>query len=317
MNYRMLGNTPLKVSEICYGTMTFGAYTDVKESEEIFNKALELGINFFDTAEVYGGKFGYSEEILGKIMKDKRKDIILSTKVHGFMEPNRYQSRKEIIETLEQSLKRLKTDYIDVYFLHWNDPYVSIEERLNTLDKLVKDGKIRYIGTSNFDSWLVYKMLKYSRDFNLQPISVMQEIFNPVDFDVKKEIISLAKEEKLGIMVYSPLASGFLTGKYKKGEKPPAGSRGDIKMDWEKKRWEFRFSDYGFKILDIFENISKKYNATISQIVISYLLSFEVFSTIIIGAKDLKQLVENVKGVDIKIENSDIENIKNNSYFLY
>ncbi len=316
MNYRMIGKTPLRVSEICYGTMTFGANSDVKESEEIFNFCLDNGINFFDTAEVYGGKYGSSEEIFGKIIKNKRDKIIISSKVHGYLPPNQFQSRKEIISTLEQSLKRLKTDYIDIYFLHWPDPYTPIEERLDTLNELVKQGKIRYIGTSNFDSWLVYKMVKYSKDFNLAQISVMQEIYNPIDFDVSKEKLSLAEEENIGIMVYSPLASGFLTGKYLKGKNPPKGSRGDVKMDWEKKRWDFRFSEYGYKILDIIKKITDKHNATISQVALAYLLSYKVFSSIIVGSRTVKQIKENIKSINITLDKKEIKQIKENSYFL-
>lgn len=314
MEYVILNKTALRVSRICYGTMTFGAYSDLKESEKIFNYCLEKGINFFDTAEVYGGQYGPSEEILGKIIKGKRDKIIISTKVHGFIEPDKFQSRNEIKKSLEQSLKRLNTDYIDIYFLHWLDNYVTIEERLNTLNELVKEGKIRYIGTSNFDSWLVYKMLNYSYENNLAPISVMQELFNIVDFDVSREKFSLAQKEGIPIMVYSPLAGGFLNEKYLDKNNIPKGSRGDIIMDWESKRWKFRFSEIGYKMLNLLHNLAKKYNATISQIAISYLLNFKEFGAIIIGSRSIQQLEENLKAIDIKLAEEDINLIKSETF---
>ena len=314
MNYRYIGNTSLYVSELCYGTMTFGASTDVKQSEIIFNAALESGINFFDTAEVYGGEFGSSEEILGKVMKGKREKIIISSKVHGFEGHQAHQSRTEIIKTVEQSLKRLNTDYIDIYFLHWVDPYVRFEEKISALNELVQAGKIRYLGTSNHEAWLIEKMNRYAIDHNLAPISLMQEIYNPIDYDVSQEKLSLAKDSNLGIMVYSPLAGGFLTGKYDRNKSKPDGSRGAINMDWESKRWKFRFSDYGFEMLELLKKISKKNNVTIAQTALSYLLTFSEFSSIIIGAKTLQQLEENLKTYTLHEE--DIKEIQALSLFI-
>ena len=314
LNYRYIGNTSLYVSELCYGTMTFGASTDVKKSETIFNAALDAGINFFDTAEVYGGDLGFSEEILGKVMKGKRDKIILSSKVHGFEGHESHQSRTEIIKTVEQSLKRLNTDYIDIYFLHWADPYVRFEEKISALNELVQAGKIRYLGTSNHEAWLVEKMNLYAIDHNLAPISLMQEIYNPIDYDVSQEKFSLAKDSNLGIMVYSPLAGGFLTGKYEQNKSKPKGSRGAINMDWESKRWKFRFSDYGFEMLELLKKISKKNNATIAQTALSYLLSFSEFSSIIIGAKTSQQLEENLRTYILHEE--DIKKIQTLSFFI-
>jgi aryl-alcohol dehydrogenase-like predicted oxidoreductase len=184
------------------------------------------------------------------------------------------------------------------------------------LDYLVKEGKIRYIGTSNFDSWVVYKILSYTQKHNLAPVSVMQEIFNLVDFDVSREKFSLAQKEKIPIMVYSPLAGGFFTGKYRQGEKPPEGSRGSSIMDWEKKRWEFRFSEIGFKMLNLLSQIAKKYDATISQVAISYLLSYPEFASIIIGSRNISQLKENIKSIELHLEEEDINIIKEKNWFF-
>lgn len=309
MNYHFLGATPLKVSEICYGTMTFSWKNNLKESEQIFNFAFDHGINFFDTAEMYGD----AEEYLGKIIKGKRDKIILSSKVHGFSEPNFYQSRQSIKQTVERSLKLLKTDYIDIYFLHWLDPYTPFEEKLNALHELVKEGKIRYIGTSNHDAWLVEKMLNYADLHNLSPISVMQEVYNPVDYDISRERLSLAKNQNIGMMVYSPLAGGFLTGKYRKNNIPD-NSRAKAGADWENKRWQFRFSEYGFKLLNLLEKIAEKYNATISQTTLSYLLSFQELSTLVVGSSNINQLEENLK--IFQMETEDVNAIKKESLFL-
>ncbi|MEN3013231.1 MAG: aldo/keto reductase [Endomicrobiia bacterium] len=317
MKYRILGKTNLKVSEICYGTAFWGGRTTYTQAKEIFYFCIDKGINFFDTAEVYGSRWGEAEEILGDFLKEskKRKDLVISTKVHGYRD-GRYQTKKEILESIENSLKRLKTDYVDIYFLHWPDPFTPIEEVLETMDKVVKSGKARFIGMSNYMSWEVFQAIELSKNKGLTQPYVLQEIFNIVDFDVNFEKYELAKKLNLGYMAYSPLASGFLTGKYKKDFIPP-DTRGFIKPDWEEKRWKWRFSEYGWKVLQEVEILAKNYSCSVSQLSLALVLCFDTVSCVIDGSRTVEQLKENIKCIDLKIDKNDFEKIKDLSYFLF
>jgi aryl-alcohol dehydrogenase-like predicted oxidoreductase len=317
MKYRKLGNTQLEVSCICYGTAFWGGRTDIEEARKIFYYCIEQGINFFDTAEVYGSYLGQAEEFLGKFLKESklRNKLVISSKVHGYRD-GRYQSRKEILECINASLKRLNTDYLDIYFLHWPDPFTPIEEVLQTMDELVKSGKTRFVGMSNYQSWEVYEAIQICKEKNFNKPSVLQEIFNLVDFDVNIEKYNLAKKFNLGYMAYSPLASGFLTGKYRKDKPVPENTRGSLLSDWEKKRWLFRFTDYGWKVLDKVEEFAKKYNATISQFSLAAVLCFDGVSCVIDGSRTVEQLKENIKFLDITIDKEDFEKLLEHCYFL-
>lgn len=317
MKYRNLGKTELKISEICYGTAFWGGRTSFEEAKKIFYFCIDNGINFFDTAEVYGSRLGEAEEFLGQLLKEsnKRRDLIISTKVHGYRD-NKYQTKKEILECIDQSLSRLKTDYVDIYFLHWPDPFTPTEEVLSAMDQVVKTGKARFIGMSNYNSWEVFQFIETAKQNNFSQPCVLQEIFNVVDFDVNFEKYLLAKKLNLGYMAYSPLASGFLTGKYMKNQPIPEDTRGKMKADWEAKRWNWRFSEYGWGILEEVEKLSKKYNATISQVSLALVLAFDGISCIIDGSRTVEQLKENINCINIKIEKEDFETINKISYFL-
>lgn len=316
MKYKKLGKTNLEVSIFCYGTAFWGGRTSKEEAKNIFYYCIENGVNFFDTAEVYGSKHGEAEEILGELLKEskQRKNLIISSKVHGYRD-GRYQSKKEILQSIDDSLKRLQTDYLDIYFLHWPDPHTPLEEVLETMDLIVKSGKARFIGMSNYMSWQVYQALTICEKKQLSQISVLQEIFNLVDYDVNYEKYELAKTYNLGYMAYSPLASGFLTGKYKK-DLIPSDTRGYIKPNWEEKRWNWRFSEYGWSILDEIEKLAKKYGSTISQISLALIMCFDGISCIIDGSRNLIQLKENIKFVDLKIDQKDFEILRKKSFFL-
>ncbi len=317
MKYRLLGKTGLKVSEICYGTAFWGGRTDFEEAKKIFYFCIENGINFFDTAEVYGSHLGEAEEFLGRLLKEskRRNDLVISTKVHGYRD-NRYQTKKEILECIDQSLSRLQTDYVDVYFLHWPDPFTPIEEVLSAMNQVVKSGKARFIGMSNYTSWEIFQFIEIAKQNNFSQPCVLQEIFNIVDFDVNFEKYLLAKKLDLGYMAYSPLASGFLTGKYKKNKTIPENTRGKMKADWEAKRWSWRFSEYGWRILEEVEKLSQKYNITVAQMALSLVLAFDGVSCIIDGSRTVEQLKENINCINIKIEKEDFETINKISYFL-
>jgi aryl-alcohol dehydrogenase-like predicted oxidoreductase len=234
MKMRYLGNSGVKVSEICFGAMTFGGRgywktigeLEQKDANELVKLCLDAGINFFDTADVYSE--GLSEEMLGKALGSKRKDIILATKVRGRTGkgPNDVGlSRHHIIENCNSSLKRLGTDYIDLYQIHSFDPYTPQEETLRALDDLVRAGKVRYIGASNHTGWQLMKALAISDKQNLERFITLQAYYSLVARDLENELVPLCLDQKLGILPWSPLGGGFLTGKYKKGKERPKNAR--------------------------------------------------------------------------------------------
>ena len=241
MKTRFLGNTGVRVSEICFGAMTFGGkgywknigQVEQKEANDLVNTAIEGGINFFDTADVYSE--GRSEEILGKALGDKRKDIILATKVRGRTGtgPNDIGlSRKHIIDSCDASLKRLGTDYIDLYQVHSFDPRTPLDETLRTLDDLVRNGKVRYIGVSNYTGWQLMKALAISEKQNLEKFVTLQAYYSLIARDLENELVPLSLDQNLGILTWSPLGGGFLTGKYRRGKPRPEGARRSNPNEW-------------------------------------------------------------------------------------
>ncbi len=300
MKFNTLGKSGLKVSELCFGTMTFGGtgYWKVmgeqtqNDANDLVNMAIEAGINFFDTADVYST--GIAEEMLGKALGAKRKDLIVATKVRGKMGPGPNDvglSRKHIIEGCDASLKRLGTDYIDLYQVHSFDPYTPLEETMRALDDLIRLGKVRYIGCSNFAGWQLMKALAISEKFGLEKFITLQAYYNVIERDLEFELVPLCLDQGLGILPWSPLAGGFLTGKYKRGQTRPTDARRTdptnqfLRFDEEK----------GFIIVDELEKIAKTHNATISQAALNYLLRKPDVSSIIIGARTKEHLTDNLK----------------------
>jgi aryl-alcohol dehydrogenase-like predicted oxidoreductase len=303
MKTRFLGNTGVRVSELCFGAMTFGGkgywknigQVEQKEADELVNTAIEGGINFFDTADVYSE--GRSEEILGKALGSKRKDIVLATKVRGRTGagPNDVGlSRKHIIDSCNGSLKRLGTDYIDLYQVHSFDPRTPLDETLRALDDLVREGKVRYIGASNFTGWQLMKALAISEKQNLEKFVTLQAFYSLIARDLENELVPLSLDQKLGILPWSPLGGGFLTGKYRRGKPRPEGARrfnaADQFLQFDEEK--------GFDIVDELEKISKKHSATITQSALNYLLRKPGVTSVIIGAKNKEQLADNLKTMD-------------------
>jgi aryl-alcohol dehydrogenase-like predicted oxidoreductase len=303
MKTRFLGNTGIRVSELCFGAMTFGGkgywknigQVEQKEADELVNKAIEGGINFFDTADVYSE--GRSEEILGKALGDKRKDIVLATKVRGRTGagPNDIGlSRKHIIDSCNASLKRLGTDYIDLYQVHSFDPRTPLDETLRTLDDLVREGKVRYIGASNFTGWQLMKALAISEKQNLERFVTLQALYSLIARDLENELVPLSLDQKLGILTWSPLGGGFLTGKYRRGKPRPEGARRSkpndqfLQFDEEK----------GFDIINELEKTAQNHDATITQAALNYLLRKPGVTSVIIGARNEEQLTDNLKTAD-------------------
>jgi aryl-alcohol dehydrogenase-like predicted oxidoreductase len=297
MKMRFMGNTGIKVSEICFGAMTFGGrsfWTVIgalgqNEATTLVNQALEGGVNFFDTADVYSE--GLAEEMLGKALGTRRKEIVLATKVRGRTGegPNDIGlSRLHIVESCNASLKRLGTEYIDLYQVHSFDPRTPQEETLRALDDLVHAGKVRYIGASNHTGWQLMKALAISERQNLERFVTLQAYYSLVARDLENELVPLCLDQKLGILTWSPLGGGFLTGKYRRGKPRPEGARRTnpkdqfLQFDEEK----------GFVIVDELERIAGNHNATIAQAALNYLLRKPGVSSVIIGARTGDQLAD-------------------------
>jgi aryl-alcohol dehydrogenase-like predicted oxidoreductase len=303
MKMRFLGNSGIKVSEICFGAMTFGGKgywkyigeLQQKDADELIKLALDGGVNFFDTADVYSE--GLAEEMLGKALGNHRKEIILATKVRGRTGrgPNDVGlSRNHIIENCNASLKRLRTDYIDLYQLHSFDPYTPQEETLRALDDLVRAGKVRYIGASNHTGWQLMKALAISEKQNLEKFITLQAYYSLVARDLENELVPLCLDQKLGILPWSPLGGGFLTGKYRRGSTRPENAR---RTDPENQFLLFD-EEKGFDIVDELDKIAKNHSATIAQAALNYLLRKPGVSSVIIGAKTKEQLADDLKAPD-------------------
>ena len=314
MKMRFLGNTGIKVSEICFGAMTFGGRSfwkiigevDQKEATDIVNTAIEGGINFFDTADVYSE--GMSEEILGKALGTNRKNIILATKVRGRTGkgPNEIGlSRHHIIENCNASLKRLGTDYIDLYQVHSFDPSTPMEETLRALDDLVRVGKVRYIGASNHTGWQLMKALSISEKQNLEKYVTLQAYYSLIARDLEYELVPLCLDQKLGILTWSPLGGGFLTGKYRRGKNRPDGARRSDPID------QFLQFDEnkGFDIVDELERIANNHKATITQAALNYLLRKPGVSSVITGARNREQIEDTLKTTDWEMTSEEVKRL--------
>ena len=315
MKYRYLGNSGLKVSEISLGVMTFGGDTVQNElatvtqqnANQITSTAIDLGINFFDTADVYSG--GLSETTLGKALGNNRKNVVLGTKVRFAMsdKPNDTGlSRFHIIKSCEDSLKRLNTDFIDLYQIHGYDPGTPLEETLRTLDTLVQSGKVRYIGCSNLTAWQTMKALAVSEKLNLEKFVTTQLYYSIGTRDIEHELIPLCIDQNLGILCWSPLSGGFFTGKFRKYTSLPTNARRSNKKSASLKYWPVD-EEKGFEIVEHLEKIGHNYDKTIAQTALNWLLCQPNISSVIIGAKNMDQLIENVGATDWQLSDEDVQ----------
>lgn len=306
MNYRSLGRTGVQVSELCLGTMMFGGKTDEAGSIPIIDKAIDSGINFVDTANVYSR--GRSEEVVGKALKGggKREKIVLATKVHGQMDPDdpngRGVSRRHIIAQCEASLKRLQTDYIDLYQLHRPMSSIPIDESLRALDDLVRSGKVRYIGTSNFAAWQLVESLWVSREFGLDRFVCTQPPYNLMDRRVEREIVPMAVTYGLGIIPWSPLAGGFLTGKYQRGEERPKGARHEQRTP---DTTSALFSDRAFDVIETLGKIAKEKSCTTSRLALAWCKEQPGITAPIIGPRTMDHLLDNLGALEVSITAED------------
>jgi aryl-alcohol dehydrogenase-like predicted oxidoreductase len=301
MEFRQLGKSGLKVPVLCFGTATFGGgneffrawgATDVAEATRLIDQCMEAGVNFFDTADVYSD--GLSEQILGQAIQHLSRDkVLISTKAtfpFGEGPNNAGSSRFHLTQQIEGSLKRLKTDYIDVYHLHGFDALTPMEETLNTLDQFVREGKVRYIAASNFSGWHMQKSLGISEQYGWARYVAHQVYYSLVGRDYEWELMPQAYEEGLGALVWSPLGWGRLTGKIRRGQKLPEVSRlhkaadgGPVVAD-----------EYLYKVVDALDAVAAETGKTVPQVALNWLLRKPTIASLIIGARDEKQLRDNL-----------------------
>lgn len=310
MEFRRLGRTGLKVSTICLGTMQFGWSADESTSHTIMSRAVELGCNFFDTADVYsrwaeGNEGGVSEQIIGNWLANgsvRRDSLVLATKVRGQMGdgPNdQGLSRVHIMTAVEDSLRRLQTEYIDLYQVHWPDEETPLDETLSALTDLVRAGKVRYVGCSNYPAWLLAKSLWVSDVKNLARFDSLQPHYSLVHrAEFERELQPLCLDQGIGVIPYSPLAGGFLTGKYRRDTPLPASTR----AEGVRSRY---MNEQGFTAVDKLEIIGRIHNATIAQTAIAWVLANPAVTSAIIGANATDQLEDTVRGADVSLSAQD------------
>ena len=315
MKYNLLGNTGLRVSEICLGTMTFGGKgwakaigsLDQQAVDQIMKRSIEAGINFIDTANVYSE--GLAEELTGKSIKNlglQRDSLVIATKVRGQMGTGPNDSgltRKHILQQVEASLRRLELDYIDLYQIHSFYPITPWQETLGVLDDLVQSGKVRYIGASNLAAWQLMRALDFSAYEKLARFVSLQAYYTIAGRDLEREIVPLLKDQQVGLLVWSPLAGGLLSGKYKREGKGAEGSR----------RIHFDFppvdKERAFSILDVLEPLAKSKSVTVAQLALAWLLHQPVVTSIIIGANKMEQLEDNLKSIDVKFTPDELQKL--------
>ncbi len=317
MRYNQLGKTGLFVSEICLGTMTFGpasegmwgsiADVDQDAADRIVRRSLDAGVNFIDTADVYSN--GISEELLGQSLINlgvDRKDVVIATKVYGQMGdgPNdRGASRGHIMDSVEASLDRLQMDHIDLYQIHATDPITPIDETLRALDDLVTGGLVRYIGISNWQAWRIAKALGVSERKGFAQFDSLQAYYSIAGRDLEREIVPLLTEEKMGLMVWSPLAGGLLSGKY--GPGAPGNGEG--------RRANFDFppvnTDRAWDCVAAMREVAAKHGASVAEVALAFILAKPFVTSVIIGAKRVEQLEENLKAVDLKLDAEDLDKL--------
>ncbi len=309
MKYNQLGRTGLFVSEICLGTMTFGGSEEgiwktigalqQSEVDGIVGRALGAGVNFFDTADVYS--YGESEKLLGQAFKNlgtARKDVVIATKVFGEMGPlpnDRGASRGHIMDSVRASLERLQTDHIDLYQIHGNDTVTPVDETLRALDDLVSQGLVRYIGVSNWSAWKIAKALGLSEAKGYARFETLQAYYSIAGRDLERELVPMLTSEQLGLMVWSPLAGGLLSGKFGPGSNNPEGSR----------RTTFDFppvdKDRAWKVVEAMREVGEAHGVSVARVALAWLLHKPAVMSIIIGAKTLEQLDDNLAAVDLTL----------------
>jgi len=315
MKYKQLGRTGLFVSEICLGTMTFGGtdtsgwWTAIGALQQdavdgLVGRALEAGVNFIDTADVYS--FGASEALLGQSLKNlgvKRKDVVIATKVYGEFGsgPNdRGASRGHIMDSVQASLERLQTDHIDLYQIHAHDMVTPIEETLRALDDLTRQGLVRYVGVSNWTAWRIAKALGISENKGYARFETLQAYYSIAGRDIERELVPMIEEERLGLMVWSPLAGGLLSGKYGPGANTPEGAR----------RTKFDFPpvdlERAWPCVEVMREIGRAHEVSPARVALAWLLAKPHVMSVIIGANTIEQLDDNIAATGLTLSDEEI-----------
>lgn len=318
MKFKQLGRTGLYVSEICLGTMTFGGNEEAgiwkaigslpqAEVDAIMGKALAAGVNFFDTADVYS--FGASEQRLGQSLKNlgvKRSDVVLATKVFGQMGPgpnDRGASRGHIMDSVKASLERMQTDHIDLYQIHGNDAVTPIDETLRALDDLVSQGLVRYVGVSNWAAWKIAKALGLSEAKGYARFETLQAYYTIAGRDLERELVPMLSAEQLGLMVWSPLAGGLLSGKFGPGSNNPENAR----------RTNFDFPpvnvDRAWACVEVMRDVAQAHGASVARVALAWLLAKPHVMSVIIGAKTVEQLDDNLAAVELQLTAEDMQRL--------
>jgi aryl-alcohol dehydrogenase-like predicted oxidoreductase len=315
VKYNQLGRTGLYVSEIALGTMTFGGNEDAgywkaigalkqEEVDAIVARALASGVNFIDTADVYS--FGESERLLGQSLQNlgvKRSDVVIATKVYGEMGPgpnDRGASRGHIMDSVQKSLERLQTDHIDLYQIHGNDPVTPIEETLRALDDLTRQGLVRYVGVSNWQAWRIAKALGISEARDYARFETLQAYYSIAGRDLERELVPLMNSEKLGLMVWSPLAGGYLSGKYSPG--------GEGANDGRRANFDFPPIDRtrADACVEVMREVGKAHGVSPARVALAWLLAKPHVMSVIIGAKTIAQLDDNLAAVDLQLTTDEV-----------
>jgi aryl-alcohol dehydrogenase-like predicted oxidoreductase len=308
MQYRKLGRTGLKVSEICLGTMNFGNQVSESEAINIIDNALGAGVNFIDTADVYAEK--KSEEIIGRALRDKRNSVVLATKVANRTGPDVNEvglSRKHIMQAIHESLRRLKTDYIDLYYAHLPDYATPLEETLRAMDDLVHEGKVRYIACSNFRAWYLCRALWLSDIHNTARFDCIQPPYNLLTRDIEYELLPLCLSERIGVCVYNPLAGGLLSGKHAQDKPPATGTRFTIKSMGTGSEYRERYwLKQNFKAIRRLKNIARTHGKSLTQFALAWILNNKLITSAICGFSSVKQLRDNLGATEVKLSEEEL-----------
>jgi len=316
MKYNTLGHTGLLVSELCLGTMTFAggegmwkpiAGVEQHLADDLLRQSIDAGINFVDTADVYTN--GESEKFLAQAIANlgiARKDIVIATKAYGRTGPGRNDvgaSRGHILDAVDASLKRLKTDYIDLYQIHASDSVTPLEETMRALDTLVSQGKVRYIGCSNWYAWQIMKANGISEAKNLAKMETLQAYYSIAGRDLEREIVPLLNDQRTGLLVWSPLAGGLLSGKYSRENQKPEDSR--------RSAFDFPIVDKerAWKILDVLHPVAEAHNTSVATVALAWILAKPFVTSVIIGAKRVDQLKQNLSAVDLQFTADEIKQL--------
>ena len=308
MKYRKLGNTGLIVSEVALGTMQFGGKMNMgnlgqDDTTRMVKLALDRGINFIDTADVYS--LGESETLLGNALKGVRTEIVLATKARLPMSDNLNRSgatRVNIMREVAGSLQRLQTDYIDLYQMHGWDSNTPLEETLRTLDDVVRQGKVRYIGLSNFMSWQAATAVMLQERLGLEKFVTAQMYYSLVGRGLEYEFQSFAEYHDIGVLVWSPLAGGFLTGKYNRTNPAPAGTRfaeAGAFVPFDK--------EMGYRVVEALKEVADRHDASVTRVALSWVLARPAVSSVIVGARKVEQLEDNIRAVDLRLSDEDVQ----------